>query len=555
MRMRWHSQQDRRTRRRAAVLAALLALAAAGAGVNVGPDGLRSAGWSASAAPVRGGTLVVGLDSQPVTLDPHASGAAISYLIAGLQTTESLVYQQPDGRLVPWLAESYTVSPDGKTFTFVLRNDVTFTDGAPLNAEAVKWNLDRIVNPAFKAGGALNALVGYTGTTVVNDRTARVTFKEPYAPFLAYAAVGVLAMLSPKTTPGQGADVAKRPVGTGPFTVSEYVAQDHITLVRNAAFNRREPWSDHQGPPYLDRIVWRNIPESNSRNVTVETGETQMIYLYSSPGSALAQLQRNKALRIETRPFPGSSYFWWVNVKLPPTDNVQVRRALSYAVNRAAIVGSVYKGLDEVGCGLLSRSMLNDPDACSYYPHNPVKAAQLLDEAGWKMGPNNTRVKDGRPLSLVINSLNYGGGNFPEVELVQGQFLDLGIDARIKSSAGPAWIEDNFRCATNMGSIFLRTNEPDALYALFDSATIGSNFNWSCYSNREVDALLEQGRAALDPAKRRAIYLKIQHMLLDQAVAIPMMDKLSVWAIRDNVKNVKYNYSSYPALSDTYIQK
>ena len=138
---------------------------------------------------------------------------------------------------------------------------------------------------------------------------------------------------------------------------------------------------------------------------------------------------------------------------------------------------------------------------------------------------------------------------------MQGQFLQLGIDARIKSSAAPAWVDDNYRCATDMGSIFLRTNEPDALYALFDSATIGSNFNWACYSNREVDALLDQGRTTLDPPKRRAIYLNVQHILLDQAVAIPMMDKLSVWAIRDTVKNVKYNYSSYPALSDTYIQK
>ena len=507
------------------------------------------------AAPARGGTLIAGLDSQPATLDPHASTAAISYLIASLNTTESLVYQRPEGAFVPWLAAGYTVSPDGRTFTFTVRRDVTFSDGAPFNAEAVKWNLDRIVNPAFKAGGALNGLIGYAGTTVVNDSTARVTFKEPYAPFLANAAVGVLAMLSPKTTPTQGADVAKRPVGSGPFTVSEYVAQDHITLVRNAAYNRRAPWSDHQGPPYLDRIVWRNIPESNSRNVTVETGETQMIYLYSSPGSALAQLRANRALRIETRPFPGSSYFWWLNVRLAPTDDVRVRRALSYAVNRAAIVGSVYKGLDVVGCGLLSESMLNDPDACKYSPYNPAKAAQLLDEAGWKMGPNDVRMKGGQPLSVVINSLTYGGGNFPEVELVQGQFLQLGVDARIKSQAPAAWVDDNYRCATNMGSIFLRTNEPDALYALFDSATIGSNFNWACYSNHEVDALLAQGRSQLDPVKRRAIYVRIQHMLLDQAVAIPMMDKLSVWAIRNEVKNVKYNYSSYPALSDAYIQK
>ncbi len=280
-----------------------------------------------------------------------------------------------------------------------------------------------------------------------------------------------------------------------------------------------------------------------------------MIYLYSSPGVALAQLKPNKALRIESRPFPGSSYFWWVNVKLPPTDDIQVRRALSYAINRNAIVTSVYKGLDVVGCGILSQYLLKDIAACTYYPYNPAKAAQLLEEDGWKLSPNNVRMKGGKPLSLIIHSLNYGGGNFPEVELVQGQLLGLGIDARIKSDAGPAWSENNYRCATNMGSIFLRTNDPDAMYALFDSATIGSNFNWSCYSNHEVDTLLQEGRSQLDPAKRRAVYLKIQHMLLDQAIAIPLMDKLSVWAIRDTVKDIKYNYSTYPALSDTYIQK
>jgi peptide/nickel transport system substrate-binding protein len=535
----WIHTHGRSVRWEAALVVAILALAGARAG----------------AAPAAGGTLVAGLDSQPLTLDPHASTAAVSYLIASLNVTESLLFQQADGKFVPWLASGYTMSPDGKTFSFSLRKDVTFSDGAPFNAEAVKWNLDRIVNPNFKAGGSANALVGYTGTTVVDDATVRVSFKEPYAPFLPYVAQGVLAMLSPKTTPTQGADVGKRPIGSGPFTVSEYVTQDHITLTRNPAYARRAPWSDHQGPPYLERVIWRTIPESNSRNVTVETGETQMIYLYSSPGSALTQLKPNKAVRIESRPFPGTSYLWWVNVKLQPTNDVQVRRALSYAIYRNAIVTSVYKDLDLVGCGLLSQSLLKDPAACGYYPYNAAKAAQLLDEDGWKMGPGNIRVKDGKPLSVVINSLNYGGGNFPEVELVQGQLLQLGIDARIKSQPAAPWNEDNYRCATNMGSIFLRTNDPDALYALFDSATIGSNFNWSCYSNHDVDALLQEGRAQLDPVKRQAVYLKVQHLLLDQAVAIPLMDKLSVWAIRETIKNVKYNYSSYPALSDTYIQK
>ncbi|HVI86482.1 MAG TPA: ABC transporter substrate-binding protein, partial [bacterium] len=205
--------RPRASRWHAAVLAAALAL-------SVRPAG---------AAPVPGGTLTLGITSDPITLDPHASAYANSYLVGSLNLIESLVYQQPDGKTVPWLASAYRVSTDGRTFTFTLRRDVRFTDGAAFNADAVKWNLDRIVNPNFRPGGAINALVGYAGTTVVDDHTVQVHFKEPYAPFLAYAAGGVLGMLSPKTTAAQTpAAVAHGAVGSGPFVVAEYITNDHI---------------------------------------------------------------------------------------------------------------------------------------------------------------------------------------------------------------------------------------------------------------------------------------------------------------------------------------
>ena len=193
-----------------AVAAAAIVLALAGAG--------------AVAAPVTGGTLTIGLEADPTMLDPHASAAAATYLLGSLNVFESLLYQSPDGKFNPWLATSYRISPDGKTFTFVLRQDVRFSDGTPFNADAVKWNFDRIVNPNFRAGGALSSLVGYTGSTVVDDHTVQVNFKDPYAPFLSYVAGGTLAILSPKATAAQTAQQTQRaPVGSGPFTVTEYV--------------------------------------------------------------------------------------------------------------------------------------------------------------------------------------------------------------------------------------------------------------------------------------------------------------------------------------------
>ncbi|HYM67966.1 MAG TPA: ABC transporter substrate-binding protein, partial [bacterium] len=458
----------------------------------------------------------------------------------------------------PWLATSYRISPDGKTFTFVLRQDVRFSDGTPFNADAVKWNFDRIVNPNFRAGGALSSLVGYTGSTVVDDHTVQVNFKDPYAPFLSYLAGGTLAILSPKATAAQTAQQTQRaPVASGPFTVAEYVTNDHLTFVKNAGFNRRLPWSDHQGAPYLDRIVWKIVPEAETRAITLSSGETQMIYVlgYGTGGSILTQLRKDSRLVEDTRPFPGSAYLWLINVRRPPTDDVRVRQALLYGINRRAIIAAVYRGLGSTACGMVSHVLLPDPGACAYYPYDPRKAGALLDEAGWKLGPNHVRQKDGKPLEIVINSLNLGGGDFPDIQPVQAQLLELGFNAKIKSQAFGPRTDDNFKCADNLGTIFLRANDPDTLYALFSSANIGTNFNWSCYSNADVDRLLADGRSTLDPAKRAALYVRLDHMLLDQAVAMPMMDELSVWVRRSNIQGVRYNYSTFPAFSDAYVAK
>src|SRR5712664_1212415 len=190
-----------------------------------------------------GGTLVIGLDQEPPTLDPHASPSAVTYQIIG-SVTENLLYRGPDGKLAPWLAESWQSARDGRSVTFKLRRDVKFHDGTPFNAEAVKFNFDRIVDPKFKAGGARAALTTYTGSKVLDEYTLQVNFETPYAPFLNLAASGPLSIVSPKAVRETGDKVHTHPVGTGPFMVTEYVAKDHATIVRNPAYTRKAPWSD-----------------------------------------------------------------------------------------------------------------------------------------------------------------------------------------------------------------------------------------------------------------------------------------------------------------------
>src|SRR5881397_4340091 len=225
--------------------------------------GLTTAAAPAADAPT-GGTLVIGLDQEPPTLDPHASPSAVTYQIIA-SVTENLVYRGLDGKLVPWLAESWTSARDGRSVTFKLRRDVKFHDGTPFNADAVKFNFDRIVDPKFKPGSSRAQIAGYAGSKVLDEFTVQVSFETPYAPFLTYAAAGTLSLVSPKAVRETGDAVHTRPIGTGPFMMKDYVAKDHTTMVRNPAYNRKAPGSERSGPALLETIIWKFIPEAGTR--------------------------------------------------------------------------------------------------------------------------------------------------------------------------------------------------------------------------------------------------------------------------------------------------
>jgi peptide/nickel transport system substrate-binding protein len=499
-----------------------------------------------------GGTLVIGLDQEPPTLDPHASPSAVTYQIIG-SVTENLLYRGPDGKLAPWLAESWQSARDGRSVTFKLRRDVKFHDGTPFNAEAVKFNFDRIVDPKFKAGGARAALTTYTGSKVLDEYTLQVNFETPYAPFLNLAASGPLSIVSPRAVRETGDQVHTRPVGTGPFMVTEYVAKDHTTIVRNPAYTRKAPWSERSGPAYLDSIVWKFVPEAGTRVTTLESGETQAIYFI--PAQSLPRLEKNPGLRIEKIPWPGAPRIWLLNTTKPPLDDVRVRRAINYAVDKDALLATVAKGIALKAFAPLTAVMLDDPALRQAYPFDPAKAGALLGESGWQPGPDGIRTKGGQRLEILLNAIDYGGGPEPTVQLIQSSLRDVGIDVKIKAQARPPWYEDNYRCATHGPVMFLRAIDPDGLFALFHSSFVGGNFNWSCVKNAKLDQLLEQGRREFDPAKRRALYLAIEKLAIDEALTVPLLDDLSVWAFRANVQGAKYNFNAYPVLSDVTIRR
>jgi peptide/nickel transport system substrate-binding protein len=153
-----------------------------------------------------------------------------------------------------------------------------------------------------------------------------VAFETPFSPLLTYAAAGTLSLLSPKAFREMGDQVHTRPIGTGAFMIKDYVAKDHTTMVRNPAYNRKAPWSDRTGPALLDAVVWKFIPEAGTRVTTLESGETQGIYLV--PAQALPRIEQNTgAYRVDKKPWPGVPRIWLLNTTKPPMDDVKVRRA------------------------------------------------------------------------------------------------------------------------------------------------------------------------------------------------------------------------------------
>src|SRR6185295_12617243 len=207
-----------------------------------------------------------------------------------------------------------------------------------------------------------------------------------------------------------------------------------------------------------------------------------------------------------------------------PLDDVRVRRAINYAVDKDALLATVAKGIALKAFAPLTAVMLDDPALRQAYPFDAAKAGALLAEAGWQPGSDGIRTKGGQRLEIILNAIDYGGGPEPAVQLIQSSLHEVGVEVKLKTQARPPWYEDNYRCATHGPVMFLRSIDPDGLFALFHSSMVGGNFNWSCVKNAKLHQMLEQGRREFDPAKRRALYLAIEKLAVDEALTVPLLD-------------------------------
>jgi peptide/nickel transport system substrate-binding protein len=490
--------------------------------------------FSAPVAAQPAGTLVVGVVAEPVNLDP-AQVTDFNSNRVGRRIVEPLVtFAEETTKIVPGLAESWTISTDGLQYTFKLRKGVKFHDGTPFNAAAVKFSIERQINPEHPAAKLgkypfANYFFGNVKSIdVVDDATVRFVLKEPRASFLVVMAAAAASVVSPTAMMKAGVDFASAPVGTGPFRYGSWTRGQQVVL---------EKFPDYwRGAVRIDRVVYRPIVEDQARLTELLTGTLDLIV--GVPPDFVAQLEGSPKANLLKQV---GAHVWYlgINNQKKPFDDKRVRQALNYAVNKEAIVKDVLKGTGAISRGpVLPGTWGANPDL-AVYSHDPARARKLLAEAGYPNGFSTTM--------WVPES---GSGMQSPVAMavvMQSNLRAVGVNATLQTMEWGAYIaklrtkeQELFALSWAAGS-----EDPDmVMYPLFHSSQWTPNGpNRAMYKNEKFDALLAEARHVTDQAKRAALYREAQRILVDDAPWVFVDHEIQIAAISKRVQGFKLHPS------------
>lgn len=533
-------------------LAAVVVLVLSGCGAAGNSNSAVQASGGEQAGQAEGGNLTYALATSPDTLDPHRSGLAVT--VRAIRTIyDNLVVQLPDGSIKPWLAKEWSVSEDGKSYTFKLREDVKFHDGTPFNAEAVKFNLDRVIDPATKAANSLALIRPYSSSEVIDEYTIKVNLEQPSQAFLGNLSQALLGIVSPTAAKKYGDQLGKNPVGTGPYTFVKWDENADIVVAKNKDYNWAPETVENKGAPHLDTITFKIVPEEATRIGSVQS--KQVLAAETVPPQNIAALKNDPNQQLLQANTVGLPYTLFFNLRKAPWDDVKVRQAVQSAVDVESIVKTLYLGNYERAWSALSPGILGY-DASLEGSINPDinKANQLLDEQGWVKGADGIREKDGKKLTLhyVDGSPNREKRN-DIAAIIQQQLKQVGIAVEVEITKDIATVVYQNWDYDLYGNSQVNS-DPNALYAFYHTSAEGERPTLSGLSDPKIDKLLEQGAVETDPDKRVDIYNQIQQYLIDQAVILPIYVFPYTVAASKSVQGIKFDSLGYPLFNDVRIQ-
>lgn len=479
-----------------------------------------------------GGTLTVVRLSDATKLDPHFITDIPSANIVYQKVYEGLVEPDKDFKIQPLLAKEWKVIDD-TTWEFKLQEGVTFHDGAPFNAEAVKATLDRVLDPKTESP-QLEKFSMIKEVKIIDDYTVQLLLKYPYAPLLSILASNEGSIISPKAIAENPEKLAEHPVGTGPFVFESWKTGQEISLKKNENY-----WGKK---PNIDRVVFKVVPEDATRLAMIETGEAQIndqvpvTEIDRIEASDSMGLYRTEGLAVEYLGF---------NTKKKPFDDVRVRKAISHAIEREAIIKGVYNNVGTIANVAMSPKVFGYSENVKAYDYDLNEAKKLLKEAGFENGLKLTLITSDRKERINM------------AEVIQSQLKGIGINVEIQVLEYGAYIDVIGKGEHDMfiGGWGNATGDGDYnQYSLFHTASMGAPGNHFYYSNPDVDKKILEARQETDEAKRLKLYEELLQKEMDDAVYIPIRNYEHIAAHSKNVSGFWLNAANYLMIDDVVIK-
>jgi peptide/nickel transport system substrate-binding protein len=476
--------------------------------------------------------VVIGVGAEATTMDPRHATDVASQNIVNLVYAPLVELDDATVSIVPVVAKNWE-NPDDRTYIFHLRDDVRFHDGTPLTAHDVKYTFDTLRDPDFGARN-LSLYSPIVELEAVDDHTVKFVLDEPNAAFLNNLTVGIV----PKHIAEKNGDdfFTTTGLGAGPFKFEKWDQGERIILVANDDY--------FDGRPTLNRVTFRPIPELTSRVLEVETGGVDAID--DIQPIDVTRLEADASVAVTRAPATGFTYMGLHNGN-KPFDDIRVRQAIGYAIDRALIIDHVFMGTAQVAyTPIIPNSWAHEKDV-NPFSYDMAKAKQLLADAGYPNGFDVTLDLSQNPVRRQI------------AEILQEEFKQLGINMSIREREWGAFYQDVVDGKVTMYILgWVGQTDPDgALYRQFHSKNLPpAGANRQAYKNAEVDELLELGRTTIDQEERKQIYSEAQKIIVEEASYVYLAYTEIMGAQNPKLKNFQrsgWNY--FKGLREAYLVK
>ena len=461
-----------------------------------------------------GNSVTVGIAQDLDSLDPHkAVNAGTSEVLFNI--FEGLMKAGPDGGVIPAVASDYKMSPDGKKYTFTLREGVTFHNGEQVKAEDVLYSLDRCAGSENNGVPLIAAFSNVAAIYAADDRTVCVELKEPSLEFLN----SMTAAIIPN---GSGEKISADPVGTGPFKFVSYHPQNSMEMVRFDGY-----WG---AAPKLEKVTFKIITEVNTLVLGLKGGTLDMVI--HMPNTVAAEVQKDFTVLEGTMKLVQALY---LNNAVKPFDDVRVRQAMYYAINVPEIIDFVCDGAG-VPTGTSMYPAFTKyfvADLAQVYQHNIERAKQLLKEAGYPNGFDMTITVPGNYEQHVDTGL-----------VLSQQLAEVGINAEVVEVSWESWVTDVYKGRNYQSTVSGIAASDMTAREMLDRYTTTHSKNFIGFSNEEYDKVVAQAIVTLDMEEQVALYKRAQEILNEQAASLWLQDLCDLVVMRPGLEGMTF-YATY----------